>query len=242
MSVAVSMVTGILSTKIIAMFLGAPGMALLGSFRNFATMAKSVSTLGISNAIVKLYVENKEDKKELAAIYSTFFWLFLGIAVFIASLIIILAETISVLLFYSGEYAMPVRFFGVMIPLLVINTFWIAIYNGMQKFKRLVLIQILSNIAIFLVTAILIWKQQLIGGLLSIAIGELVMLCVTLAFVLGEYSIFRFDLQRVISKKHFNVIRKFLVMALVSAILAPLTLLLIRNQIVQQRGISDAGL
>src|SRR6476646_3592174 len=72
-SVGVSFVLGIFSSKIISVFLGTSGMALMGSFRNFALMVKSIATLGISNSIVKLYVENKEDKRELSVIYSTFF-------------------------------------------------------------------------------------------------------------------------------------------------------------------------
>jgi PST family polysaccharide transporter len=75
-SVAVSFVLGIFSSKIISVFLGTSGMALTGSFRNFALMIKSVATLGINNSIVKLFVENKEDKKELSVIYSTFFGFF----------------------------------------------------------------------------------------------------------------------------------------------------------------------
>jgi PST family polysaccharide transporter len=55
-SVAVSFVLGIFSSKIISVFLGTSGMALTGSFRNFALMIKSVATLGINNSIVKLFI------------------------------------------------------------------------------------------------------------------------------------------------------------------------------------------
>ena len=72
-SVAISFVLGILSTRIISVYLGSSGMALMGSFRNFSVMLKSIATMGISNSIVKLFVENKSDKKELSIIYSTFF-------------------------------------------------------------------------------------------------------------------------------------------------------------------------
>jgi PST family polysaccharide transporter len=60
-SVAVSFVLGVFSSKIISVFLGTSGMALMGSFRNFALMIKSLATLGASNSIVKLFVENKQD-------------------------------------------------------------------------------------------------------------------------------------------------------------------------------------
>ena len=240
-SVAVSFVLGIFSSKIISVFLGTSGMALTGSFRNFALMIKSVATLGINNSIVKLFVENKEDKKELSVIYSTFFWVFLFISALLALLILAFASPISDFLFYSTNYTTPIRFFGILLPFMVINTFWLAIYNGLEKYKVIVIIQILSNILVFVLTAFLIWKQNIFGGLLS-AIGEFLMVVVTFLFVRNDSDYFKFDLHKIMSKKYINVIKKFSVMALLSAVIVPITLLFIRNQIVQNYSIHDAGI
>lgn len=240
-SVAISFVLGILSTRIISVYLGSSGMALMGSFRNFSVMIKSIATMGISNSIVKLFVENKSDKKELSIIYSTFFWILLLFSVLLTSLVLLFSETISVFLFYSNSYKIPIQFFALLLPLMVINTFWLAIYNGLEKFKSIVIMQIISNVLIFLVTALLIWKKNIVGGLLSIAIGELLMVFITFLFVLKDAEYFRFDLQKVISSKYFNIIKKFILMALLSAVIAPLTLILIRNTIVQNYSINEAG-
>ncbi len=241
-SVALSFVLGIFSSKIIAVFLGTSGMALMGSFRNFALMLKSVATLGISNSIVKLFVENKEDKRELSVIYSTFFWIFLFISTALALFVLLFASPISTFLFYTNSYTTPIRFFGLLLPLMVINSFWLAIYNGLEKFKRILLIQIISNVLVFVLTALLIWKKNIFGGLLSVAIGEVLMVLVTFIFVSRQADYFKFDLQKLISKKYFNTIKKFSVMALLTAIIAPLTLLFIRNMIVEKYAIQEAGI
>ena len=241
-SVALSFVLGIFSSKIIAVFLGTSGMALMGSFRNFALMLKSVATLGISNSIVKLFVENKEDKRELSVIYSTFFWIFLFISTALALFVLLFASPISTFLFYTNTYTTPIRFFGLLLPLMVINSFWLAIYNGLEKFKRILLIQIISNVLVFGLTALLIWKKNIFGGLLSVAIGEVLMVLVTFIFVSRQADYFKFDLQKLISKKYFNTIKKFSVMALLTAIIAPLTLLFIRNMIVEKYAIQEAGI
>ena len=241
-SVAVSFVLGIFSSKIISVFLGTSGMALMGSFRNFALMIKSIATLGISNSIVKLFVENKEDKRELSVIYSTFFWIFLLISSLLAFLILVFASPISAFLFYTDNYTIPIQFFGLLLPFIVINTFWLAIYNGLEKYKSIVVIQIISNIFIFAMTAFLIWKHTISGGLLSIAIGEFLMVIVTFLFVRKDIDHFKFDLQKLISKKYVNVIKKFSIMALLSAVIVPLTLLFIRNAIVQNYSIHEAGI
>ena len=103
-SVAISFVLGIFSSKIIAVYLGSSGMALMGSFRNFASMIKSLATLGISNAVIKLFVENKEDKESLSIIYSTFFWLFLGLSSFLGLLVCVLATPIADFLFFNEAF------------------------------------------------------------------------------------------------------------------------------------------
>lgn len=241
-SVAVSFVLGVFSSKIISVFLGTSGMALMGSFRNFALMIKSIATLGISNSIVKLFVENKEDKKELSIVYSTFFWLFLIVSLVLGVLTLLCASPISSFLFYTNQYSIPIQFFGLLLPFMVINTFWLAIYNGLEKYKSIVIIQIISNVVIFLMTAFLIWKQNISGGLLSIAIGEFLMVVVTFLFVRKDIDQFKFDLQKLISKKYINVIKKFSVMALLSAVIVPLVLLFIRNAIVKNYSIHEAGI
>jgi PST family polysaccharide transporter len=241
-SVGVSFVLGIFSSKIISIFLGTSGMALMGSFRNFALMIKSVATLGISNSIIKLFVENKDDKRELSVIYSTFFWIFLLISTSLALLVLAFASPISSFLFYTNIYSTPIRFFGFLLPFMVINTFWLAIYNGLEKYKRIVVIQIISNILIFGLTALLIWKNNISGGLFSIAVGEILMVIITFLFVRKDSDYFRFDLHKIMSKRYIKVIKKFSVMALLTAIIAPLTLLFIRNMIVENYSIEEAGI
>lgn len=222
--------------------MGASGMALLGSFKNFTSMFKSMSTLGINNLVVKLVVENKEDKKELSIIYSTFFWIFLLFSVFLGSLILVFSKFIAQFLFFNDLYLIPIQFFGVLLPLVVVNVFWMAIYNGLEKFKKIVFIQILSNVMVFFITAFLVWKQNIFGGLLSVALSEFFLVLITFLFVRSDKSYFQFDLQRIVSKKYFDAILKFSSMALLSAVLVPLVLMLIRNRIASQYSINEAGI
>lgn len=238
----VSFFLGIAATKIVSVFMGTSGMALLGSFKNFTAMFKSMSTLGINNLVVKLVVENKNDKKELSIIYSTFFWVFLTISVVLGTVVLVFSGFIADFLFFNNRYIIPIQFFGLLLPLVVINAFWMAIYNGLEEFKKIVFIQIVSNILVFGLTAFLIWKQNIYGGLLSVAMSELLLVLVTFLFVRRDKSYFQFDLQRIIYKKYFDAILKFSSMALLSAVIIPMTLMLIRNHIVNQFSIDEAGI
>ena len=240
-SVAVNFLLGLISIKIISIYLGASGMAFLGNFRNFTSIVKSVSTVGINNSIIKLFVENKDDKKELNIIFSTFFWIFLVISIILAILGILLSNNISEYLFQSNSFAIPIQLFSIFQPLIVINVFWLAIFNGLGSFQKIVIIQIISNVLIFCLTIFLIVNQNVFGALLSIAFSELIMLLVTYFFVRQDFSFFTFDLKKVIANKYIDVIKKFAIMGLLSGILVPLVSILIRNEIIKTNGINEAG-
>jgi len=241
-SVGISFVLGMLSSKIVSVFLGPSGMALMGSFRNFTTMIKSVATLGINTSVVKLIVENKDDREEVSIIYSTFFGVFLGLAIGIGISVALFAGSISNLIFYSNQYAIPIQFFGLMLPLIVINVFWTSVYNAFEKFKHIISIQIISNLILFFLTAYLVWHNNIQGGLLSVGIAEVLMFFVTYLFIRKSFTHFKFDYHQINYKKYLNVMQRYSIMALLSAVLVPLTLILIRDRIVSVHSIQEAGI
>lgn len=241
-SVLISFFLGIFSAKIIAVFMGVSGMALLGNFRNFTTMFKSLATIGMNNSIIKLVVENKENKAKLSTIYSTFFWVFLLISVILAVVIFMFSGYISSFLFSTDLYIYPICFFAFFLPLAVLNVFWLAIYNGLEAFKKIIFIQIFSNIFIFGLTAILIWKKSSYGGLLAIAFSELVLVLITFLFVRKEKDYFKFELKKIIDKECLQSIANFSSMALLSAIVVPFTLIFIRKIIISSYSIQEAGM
>lgn len=241
-SIGINFILGVLSVRIVAQFLGPPGMALIGSFKNFTALFKSLSTLGVNASLVRLFVENKNDKSELSKIYSTFFWIFILISVAFGVMITAFSGFFSRLLFTTSEYGFAVRLFGLLLPFIVLNTFWIAVYNGLQQFRKIVFIQILSSIFTFVLTISLIYFKKLEGALIATAISDVILLLITLLFVVNNKEYFQFDLQKIISKKYFSVIGRFSVMSLLSAIIVPLTLISIRSLLIEANSVEKAGI
>lgn len=242
LSVATSFVLGMASTKIISFVLGTSGMAILGSFRNFTSMLKSITTLGMNTSLIKLYVENKNDKNEISTILSTFFWVFLIITLVTGFITFLFAEFISNFIFFNLYFVLPIRFFSLLLPVIVLNVFWLTIYNGLEKINRIVAIQIISNLLIFCITAILIWNNNIKGGLYALVLGELLMFLVTCLFVKKDKHYFTFELKKKINIKYLKVIINFSFMAFLSAFIVPITLIFIRNYIVKTHSVNDAGL
>ena len=233
---------GFISNKVVAVFLGPSGMALLGNFRNLGAMLKSVATLGISTSLVKLVAENKENKTALSELYATFLSVFIIISSFLAIGVFFFAEAIGQLLFHSNQWTTPIRIVGLSLPLVLLTTFWLAIYNGLEQFKTIVLVQLVSSILVFIVTISLIYFQAIDGAIWAIALSELLMVLATFLFVIKDKRFFQFNFSFLIKKEYLISIQKFSAMALLSAIIVPLTLLLIRNNITAGYSLPEAGL
>jgi PST family polysaccharide transporter len=117
-----------------------------------------------------------------------------------------------------------------------------AVYNGLQQFRKIVFIQILSSVFTFILTVSLIYFKKLDGALIATAISDVVLLLVTLLFVLENRQYFSFDFRKIISKKYLSVIGKFSVMSLLSAVIVPVTLIAIRNLLIHSYSVERAGI
>src|SRR5690606_39247414 len=73
-SVISRIVAGILTSKAIAVFIGAEGLALIGNLRNFVNATQATATLGLYNGVVKYVAQFKEDALNLSKTLSTVFY------------------------------------------------------------------------------------------------------------------------------------------------------------------------
>ena len=80
-----------MTSKLLAVFVGPSGMALVGNLRNFSTSLESISTLGFQNGIVKYVAENKDDKQQLQKTIATVFISLFVVAIVLSSFLYFLA-------------------------------------------------------------------------------------------------------------------------------------------------------
>lgn len=242
LSVIVNFILGIVSIKVISIYLGTPGMALTGSFRNFTALFKSLSTNGFSQSLIKLFVENKENKKEVSVIVSTFFWLYLFLAVFFGIFIFLFSRELSSFVLLDIKYSLYVKIFGLILPFFALQSFLTSLFNGLLWFKKIIFIQIVSSILVFVTTVLLIYHQRIEGALIAIAFADFILFLIVFLVAYQNKRLLQFDLERVVSKKYLKVILNFSLMALLSGIIVPLNLILIRNLIINAHSIQQAGL
>lgn len=241
-TIFIRIISGILTSKAIAVFIGVEGMALIGNLRNFISVVHTVSILGIYNGVVKSVSEFKNNIQKLSETLSTAFYVGFISTVGVALLCYYNAESINSLLFsdiYNYDYIIEIM--ALALPFYAINMFSFSIMNGYGKYKMLLVINIIGQVLGLLVTLILIYQENIDGALIAAVVAPSLILLVTFVGFINQRSLMK--LVR-ISTINFQILKRFIpfgVVALITAIAIPLVSIFIRNYIINQVGIQQAG-
>ena len=226
--------------KILAVYVGPSGYAIIGQFQNFVQMIASFSNGAVNSGVIK-YTAEYRDEKQQHYVWSTASAFSLIGSVFFVILIIIFREELALWLLKDVSYKNVFVFFAVSLFLFSLNSLLLSVINGKKEIVSYVLANIAGSIFSLLVTSALTYYWGLWGALLSLAIYQSLSLVVTL-FVCSRLPWF--------SIKHFTHgidraaavnLSKYSAMALTSAICIPVSHMFIRNHIGESISWDAAG-
>lgn len=241
--ILLKLIFGFITSKALALFVGANGMAYVGNFRAFLNVVENFSLLGIQNAIIKYVSEYQNDKIKLKSILATFGLLLLVSSLCISLILIFGASYLSKQLFNHSEiYGFLFYVLAVLFPLYVFSTYCISVVNGFQKYKNVIYIQIISSGIALLFSLFLIYYYSTFGALVSLVLAPVFVFFVCLFFLKNIISI-----SDVFSFQNFNFsvvknVSEYVLMALVSGVIGSFVLLEIRTDIISITGLQNAGI
>lgn len=241
-TIVTKIIAGILTSKAIAIFIGVEGMALIGNLRNFLSAAQSVSILGFYNGVVKTIAKFKDDSVKLSQTLSTAYYLCFFSTILVAFICYYNAQFVNDILFSSNyNYAYVIRIMALALPFYSLNMMSFSIMNGFSNYKMLLIINIIGQILGLLITLLLIYENNIDGALIAAVIAPSLIFLITLVGIIN-----RRNLMTSIKTDHisFDILKSFgpyAAMALVTAIALPLISICIRNYIISEIGIKEAG-
>lgn len=233
---------GLVASKILALFVGPGGLALIGNFRNFLSSVDIMSTLGFQNGIIKYVAENEKNEDRLVKILATVFYTLLAVILFTSLLLGGLSFYWSNWIF-NGDLAYTWVFIvlAILLPWYAGNIIIVSILNGLGRYKQVISVTIWGNITGVLLSALLIWKLGINGALIGLILSPASL------FLFSGYLIRReFSGKNLFSKKNidFSLLKGFFsysLMSLVTAVFSPVVFVLIRNMIIDTVGKDEAG-
>ncbi|HPO55884.1 MAG TPA: O-antigen translocase [Ignavibacteriaceae bacterium] len=237
----IKMATGLVSNKIIAIYLGPGGLALLGQFSNFIAIATTISSGGITAGITKYVAEYRDSKNEQEKVISTGFITIITITLATSIVIIILHNYFGQTILKSEKYDSLFLILGINLMLFSINSFIISVLNGFKEFKRIIIINITTSFVGLLIAISLVIIFGTYGALLINILSNSV-ICVITYIIVKRSDILVF--KGILSNYDYNVLKKlsrFTIMSASSLISGIFIQLLLRTYIIGNISLEAAG-
>ena len=241
LSTGISLIARLISTKIVAIYLGTNGMFLLGQLKDFLRLSNTISSFGIENGIIKYTSEYEKQETELKGVIGTSFKINFFSAVFVSGLILIFKERVSDFLQINFDQNFYFLILIISVISASINTCFLSIYNGLKKIELYVLINIFSNVLSAALIILLVLEMKIIGAFYALALNQILSLLINILF----YLYFKpFKIKWILEsflKENLKKLSKFSIMAIAGPSCLIISTFIIRDHIYNEFGSDYAG-
>ncbi len=233
--------SGFVAGKIVALFTGPTGVALIGAFTNFITIVLTFANGAINTGVVKYTAEYNREEEKLKVLFSTAFKISVFCSVIIGTILFVFATYFSTWIFLEPIYANPIRVLGLTIVLYSLNTLLISILNGKGQIKTYTIVNTAGSIVGLLFTVLLVYRYKIEGALYALVLAQSIVFFVTAVLIIKskwfsrEYFLRALDKSTVVKLSHFSL------MTLVSTMTIPLAQIVLRNMLTEKLGVEAAG-
>ncbi len=231
---------GILNIKILSIWLGANGLALMGQFGNFVQIAVNFAGGGINQGVTKLSAvySSSKNRSQIVLGNSLLISFSLGVIASLASFL--LAEELSIFILNDVNYSVWFKAGGILFFSLSCNNVLIAYLNGKRRYKEFIRVNILSALINVIISVPLIYFWRLDGAIFSQFISAVINLV-----IVGLYC--RLDIKNALrnASPSWYTIKRVLgfgLMLLFASSISPIVSIIIRRVIINHYSLADAGL
>jgi PST family polysaccharide transporter len=230
----------LISTKIVAVFIGPQGVALVGQFLNLFNIGSIFSSGGISNGVIKYISEYKEDNNQFKDYLGTALSITLFFSLFTSLILGLFSNYFCIKIFGSISYISILYVTAFTISLFAINSLLLSVINGLKLFQKFILINIISSLCSFIFTITLVYFYKVYGALLALATYQSVVVLITI-LIIKKNNLFNFrDIKIKFDISKGKQLLSYSMVAFV-ALLWPLINIIIRTQIINSMSAYQAG-
>jgi O-antigen/teichoic acid export membrane protein len=236
------MVMGFVIAKVVAVYTGPTGLAMLGQVQGVVSVLNGLINAPAANGVVRFTAQKQAEGYEACAPWwkASFQWILILAAITIP-VALLLSDYLAILLFQDSTLSWVITVTACALPLSSIGTLCNSVINGQQNYRRFVGLGMLSAIVSAVLMLGMILYANIKGALLAAALQSaligLVMICANLRqpwFKLRYW----WGSTSVSARKS---IRNYTLMAITSALTVPVSLILVRNILVEQVGWEATG-
>lgn len=240
-STIINVLAKLIKGKIIAVIIGPAGIAYVGQLNDFISLFSTVGSGGITQGLTKYVAEYKDSKNEYLKYFGNGMLITMIFSIIASAVLIIYSSSFANAIFQTPEYTSIVLIFSVTIFAVSFNRYLLAITNGFKEYRKFISIDIVRNLFLLVFSIALVLLYKVYGILLSIVLSESIVLIITI-IMLRKTS--WFNIRNFVPAFDKLITRKLLSFSLVTVatfFVGPVSLLLIRTNIIEKIGIDAAG-
>jgi len=241
-AVLVRMITLLGINKIMAIYIGPVGYAIVGQFYNAVQMITTFASGAINTGVVKYTAEHFDDEASQREVWKTAGTIAILGSCFSAILIALFNKPLASIFLKDESLSGVFLWFAGSLPFFTLNAFLLAILNGKKEVKKYVIANIAGSFFSFLLTGWLAYSYKLYGALIALGIYQSFS-CIVTVLICLKTDWFKISfLFGKINKKVAFKLASYTLMALTTAVCLPLSHILIRDYLGSNLGWPSAGL
>jgi PST family polysaccharide transporter len=233
---------GFFVAKMIAVYTGPSGLAMLGQLQSIASSLSGIVNAPVSSGIVRYTAEHADSGEETCANWwrAGVRWVVIILSVLIP-LVCLFSIPLSLFLLGNSSYYYLLVTMVLFLPFTAIGTLLNSIVNGQKRFKKYIIIGMISVCISTMLMFVCIVKGHLNGALLAVSIQNGLIGIVTFLCCSKEGWLKGKNLFGSVERVHMRCISNYMLMALATALTLPIALILIRNILIHYEGWDAAG-
>ena len=240
-ALAVRLLSMLALNKILALQIGPAGYGMVGQIQNLVTAITSAASAGVGTGVTKYTSEYHENSIKQFQVWITAVFLGVICSIIVSFNIILFRNEFSKIVFNNTDYAYLFIWIAAFLILYVFNALLLSIINGLTEIKLFVAANISNSLISLAVIGLMTWFYGLQGALIALAINQSIA-CIATVVLVRRKKWFR--IKNFIGHPSwataFNL-SKFTLMAVGTSVVGPLSLIMVRNIIVEHSGLAATG-
>jgi PST family polysaccharide transporter len=240
-AVAIKLVSALVLNKILAVYVGPAGYAIIGQFQNVVSILVSLAGGVVATGVIKSTAQHFDDEARQQKVWQTAIRFSLAASVLAGFVLLIVGARLSEWLLHRADMSSIFVWLALALPAMAANNLLLAIVNGKKEVGIYVAANITGSLVSLVLIGLLAYYFGLYGALLAFTISPAVVLLSTAALVARRAW---FKPQLLWGKMDTSSTRElsgFAIMGLTSALVVPVSYMLIRDHLATRLGLPAAG-
>lgn len=240
-AVAIKVASALVLNKILAVYVGPTGYAIIGQFQNVVSILVSLAGGLVATGVTKSTAEHFDDETKQHKVWQTAIRFSLAASVLTGFVLLIVGGRLSEWLLHRADMSSIFVWLALALPAMAANNLLLAIVNGKKEVGIYITANITGSFVSMLVIGLLAYNFGLFGALLAFTVSPAIVLLSTAALVARRIWFKSRFLWGKIDESSARELSGFAIMGFTSALVVPTSYMLIRDHIATRLGLPAAG-